>query len=99
MDFNVKKTDGVVNISFAGEFTIYAAADIKARLVESLGQGRMLDVDLEGVTEMDTSGVQLLILARREADMLGKGFRVSRCGEAAAAAIDVYNLREFFNIS
>jgi len=99
MECNVTKTDGVVSISFAGEFNIYSAADIKARLVESLGGAGTLYIDLKGVLEIDTAGVQLLILAKREADMLGKGFGVSRCSEAALAVLDVFNLRAFLNVS
>jgi len=99
MDITVTKTDDLVRVSLAGEFTIYAAAEAKTRLIESLGQGGAVDIDLDGVTEIDTSAIQILILARKEADALGKEFRVSRCGKAASSAIDVYNLREFFNVA
>ena len=54
-----------------GELTIYNAADTKARLAEGLGRPGGLAVDLSAVTEVDSAGLQLLVLARREADRLG----------------------------
>lgn len=99
MDINVTKTGEAAKLKLAGEFNIYSAVDFKARLVELLSECRALEVDLEGVLEIDTCGVQLLLLAKREADMLGKEFRLSACGDAASAALELYNLKDFFRIS
>ncbi|OGQ51854.1 MAG: hypothetical protein A3J24_03855 [Deltaproteobacteria bacterium RIFCSPLOWO2_02_FULL_53_8] len=98
MDINVTKDGGVIRLKVTGEFNIYSAADIKARLMELLSECHKMELDLEGVIEIDTSGVQLLLLAKREADMLGKDFRLSACGDSVGSAMTLYNLKDFFRI-
>lgn len=65
-------TDPAAILRLEGELTIYTAAEIRLRLLETLaGSDRPL-VDLSAVTEVDTAGLQLLILAKREAARSGK---------------------------
>ena len=49
-----------------GELTIYTAAAIKQQLDQLLGRSAELEIELSQVSEMDTAGLQLLILAKRE---------------------------------
>jgi anti-anti-sigma factor len=50
-----------------GELTIYRAAELKQTLLEKVGAHPKLEIDLSGVTEVDTAGVQLLMLAKQTA--------------------------------
>lgn len=59
-------------VEVAGELTVHTAADQKARLVTALEQADALEVDLAGVTELDTAGLQVLLLLRQEAAAAGK---------------------------
>ena len=55
-----------------GELTIAVAAEQQARLRAFLRQGAAAaEIDLAGVTDLDTAGLQLLLAARREAAQLG----------------------------
>ncbi len=47
-----------------GEMTIYRATELKQALLDALNGARSLQVDLHGVTEIDSAGVQLLMLAK-----------------------------------
>ena len=47
-----------------GEMTIYRAAELKPTLLNALNGVTSLEVDLHGVTEIDSAGVQLLMLAK-----------------------------------
>lgn len=58
--------------SIAGEMTIYNAAALKQTLLEKLQQSSHLDIRLAQVTEIDTAGFQLLLLAKREAEIAHK---------------------------
>ena len=49
------------------DLTIYTASDIKERLMAFVASGDDLEIDLSGVAEIDSAGLQLLILAKREA--------------------------------
>lgn len=50
-----------------GDLTIRRAQELKDLLLARLAQVQALEVDLAGVTEIDSAGVQLLLLAQRAA--------------------------------
>ncbi|MBI5562697.1 MAG: STAS domain-containing protein [Deltaproteobacteria bacterium] len=96
MDISVDNKGGLCKMRLAGEFNIYQAAECKERLAGCLAGARTMEIDLGGVTEIDTSCIQILILGKREAGRLGKGFRLSVLSGAVETALDIYNLRGFF---
>lgn len=59
-----------------GEMTIYRAAELKDILLAALAATQALDIELAQVEEIDTTGVQLLLLAQREAARAGKALRL-----------------------
>ena len=69
-----------------GELTIHTAAERKAALVASLEAGDDLDLELSGVTELDTAGLQLLLMAHREAAAVGHRLRLV---DPSRAVLDV----------
>ena len=85
---------GVLAVS--GALTIYDAVPAKALLLEALGKSGELEIDLSGVDEMDSAGVQLLILVKREAVRAGKHVRLSQHSAASLEALDRYNLASYF---
>ncbi|XVV16008.1 STAS domain-containing protein [Actinoplanes sp. CA-131856] len=52
------------------ELTIMTAAEHKERLVAALADGEGVRIDLSPVGDIDTAGLQLLLLARREGERL-----------------------------
>jgi len=48
-------------LRLTGELTIYAVAEAKGLLSEALDRHPALNLNLAGVEEMDTAGVQLLL--------------------------------------
>ncbi|MET7419085.1 STAS domain-containing protein [Dactylosporangium sp. NPDC005555] len=62
----------VRQLELDGELTVAMAAEQHARLRAFLGEGKgAAELDLSGVTELDTAGLQILLAARREAEQLG----------------------------
>jgi anti-sigma B factor antagonist len=59
-----KKTNTGAPLRIEGELTIVRAAELKAALLDGPPPTA---IDLSGVTEIDSAGLQLLLLARREA--------------------------------
>ncbi len=62
-----------------GELTIYTAQEVHQRLAQALAPDAApapLCVDLGGVTELDTAGVQLLLAARAQAQARQRGWRL-----------------------
>lgn len=54
-------------VAIEGELTIYQASEWVAQLQHAMHRVDALTIDLAGVTEIDTAGVQVLALTRREA--------------------------------
>ena len=58
-------------VPLEGPLTIYTAADSKAALLPLIQPTLALELDLSQVDEIDCAGLQLLLLAGREAKRLG----------------------------
>lgn len=81
-----------------GEMTIYRAGELKQTLLDELalaGQGA-LDIDLAGVTEIDTAGVQLLMLAKKTAGERQCELRLGGHSEAVTQVFELLNLATYF---
>jgi anti-sigma B factor antagonist len=77
-----------------GELTIYRAAELKPALLAAVraaaaSSANAAALDLSAVTEFDSAGLQLLLVARRDAERLGKTLRLSG---ASPAVRDVFAL-------
>lgn len=68
-----------------GDLTIRRVQEMKDVILARLDQSQALEVDLAGVTEIDTAGAQLLLLARRAAQTSGKELRLAAHSPAVAS--------------
>lgn len=75
-----------------GELTIYAAAALKPALLNAVAAEPRLELDLSGVTELDSAGVQLLLLAKREAARTGGALQLAGHSEAVLEVINLLNI-------
>jgi len=79
-----------------GDCNIYRAAELKAELLQALQAGATLELDLSDVSELDTAGVQLLLLAEREARARGGALRLVAASPAADEVLALFDLRSLF---
>jgi len=82
--------DGTLHLT--GELTIYTAADFKTALLNRLGQAQHLTVDLSGVSELDCAGLQVMLLARREAEIGTRTLQWEKHSPAVSQVLGVLNL-------
>ena len=83
-------------ITLKGEVNIFCAAELKKSLMEALESGKELRVDLEGVTEVDITALQLLRAAENAATASGTGFTVQgSISEDASAALSDLGIEKF----
>lgn len=75
-----------------GEMTIFQAAELKQPLLSLLADGSDVEIDLAQVTEVDTSGVQLMLLLKRTALEQGKTLSFTHHSPGVVAVIDLLNL-------
>jgi anti-sigma B factor antagonist len=79
-----------------GEMTIYRAAELKPLLVAALERQPTLDLDLSGVTELDTAGVQLLLMLHAHAKASRRTLKLSAPSPAVLDVFEILNLNTYF---
>jgi anti-sigma B factor antagonist len=80
-----------------GELTVSTVMELKSDLLFPLAKYNEIEIDLTSVSEIDSSGLQLLILAKTEAIMQGKSLSIPNRGAAVLALCGQYDLKGFFN--
>jgi anti-sigma B factor antagonist len=83
-------------LSIEGEMTIYRAAELKQALLAPLEGQALLEVDLSKVTELDTAGVQLLLLAKQTAQAGNNELRLRHPSPAVLEVFELLNLAAYF---
>ncbi len=83
-------------LAIEGEMTIYTAADQKTALLDFLNTDDVLEINLASVNEMDTAGLQLLILIKREAAKLGKTLRFVMHSKVVLEILELSRLTNTF---
>jgi anti-sigma B factor antagonist len=80
-----------------GEMTIYRAAEIKRKLLTPIVEAANVEVNLSKVTELDSAGVQLLMLAKRTAQAKNGEVRLIAQSPAVLDVIELLNLGPYFD--
>ena len=91
-------------IRVTGEMTVYTAGQIKQPLLDALvGGSTNIEVDLSGVSEFDTAGLQLLLLIHREALVRGRTLRFAAASGIVREVLRLYGalglLTDFANLA
>lgn len=89
-------TNGATRLAFDGDLTIYHATEIQQRLIDGLRADGVLELDLSHVAEIDTAGLQLLALAKRESLKLDHPLRIVGHSPAVREVIEFLNMVAFF---
>ncbi len=92
MDIRIESDGENGRAEVAGDLTIYTAAEAKAALTAALERHAELEVRLDEVGEIDTAGVQILLLLAREAEHLARAVRFSSHSLAVQDLLDLYGL-------
>jgi anti-anti-sigma factor len=79
-----------------GEMTIYHAAQMKQSILDLLDCPAPGEVNLSRVTELDGAGLQLLIMAKREAAARGHALGFTGHSPAVLEVLDLTNLAGLF---
>lgn len=76
-----------------GDLTIRRVQEMKDVLLARLAQSQALEVDLAGVTEIDTAGAQLLLMARRAAQASQKELWLVAHSPAVVSLFELLRIR------
>lgn len=82
--------------SLAGELCIFHAAELKPQLLDLLAPDSTCEIDLAQIAEVDTAGIQLLLLVKREAPRRSCSLSFTNHSDAMIEAITLLNLTRDF---
>lgn len=91
--------NGTCTLKISGEVKIYDVASFKDQIFENFDSYSALNLDLSATEDMDTSGLQLLMLVRKEAQTRNISFRVVASSDPADKLLKLFNLTEWFQAS
>ncbi len=92
MPIHVKRKGEFVQVTIVDALNIYCAAEAKEQLLHALEAGRELEIDLAHVDELDTAGVQLMLMVKQEAQRAGKDCVFIHHSPAVREVMDLLNL-------
>ena len=69
MSLELERSGNQARVVLSGELTIYTVGETKAGLAEAMNGADEVEVDLASVTEIDTAGLQLMLIAKRNPDV------------------------------
>lgn len=96
MEIRTQISGSTAEVAVTGEMNIYNALELKSALMKSIDDSEAVDLDLSGVSEFDSAGLQILLLARRESERNGKTFNLASKSAPVESVIGLFNLGEFF---
>lgn len=82
-----------------GDLTIYNVTELKAHFIAVLDDAKALEIDLALVTEIDSSGVQLLIWIKKERDRLNNSLKLVNMSPEVLHVFELLKLVSFFHSS
>lgn len=96
MEISVQNTNGRCAVSLGGELTIYAAADLKEGLLGAVGECAEMEINLSAVSDIDTAGLQVLMLAKRHAAASNKALHLVGHSRPVMELLELYDIAALF---
>ncbi|MCK9389070.1 MAG: STAS domain-containing protein [Sulfuritalea sp.] len=96
MNVNVATEGNNCRIVVEGEMTIGTAAELLRGLATPLVRCEDIEVNLAGVSEIDSAGLQLMVAAKREAVTKNKTLRFVEHSQVVLDVLDLCDLAGHF---
>jgi anti-sigma B factor antagonist len=99
-DIAVSDRAGTTVISLVGELDLATAPSLKAVLAEVAQQHPGdVQVDMRGVTFLDSSGISVLVQAHKQLESRGSALRLHGVSESPRRVLEVAGLSQFFRLT
>lgn len=86
----------MTQLAIQGEMNIYTALEQKKALSEQLNGSKELQIDLSGVSEIDSAGLQLLMFMKREAAERQIKLSLIQHSQVVVEVLELLNLSKHF---
>ena len=98
MEHSVREEQGAIIVSFQGEVDLEHSPKAREVLLDCVGRGQKVLVDLSGVVYIDSSGVASLVEAFQAAKKNGAPFALVSVNIAARRVLELARLDKVFTI-
>ncbi|HNY31606.1 MAG TPA: STAS domain-containing protein [Fibrobacteria bacterium] len=99
MQISVTKTKGHVKTRLSGELEISNVAEARDHLLQVVEAGTEATIDFSNLTEIDTSGIQLVLALRKHMSMNDRKCRIVHPSPSVAEAFELLGLLDVFDES
>jgi len=96
MSIDILNEQDSCRIRIDNELTIYTANEVNTTIRDALAANSSVAIDLTGVTEIDTAGLQILLVARKEAILRDRKVRFIGHNHVVIDCLRLMNLANFF---
>jgi len=94
MKLKIKKNsrkEGTIHLNLEGEVTIYVVKKLKDFMLSEITQNESVYCNLSGVDQFDSSGFQLFVFLKREAERYEKSIFFENIGGSIKTVTELYN--------
>ena len=99
MNISRKKSKDTSTLIFEGDLTIYNVAHVKDELFADYEKlADKIALNLEGITEIDTAGVQLLLFAKKFFASVHRSIVISKSNESVDSVLTVLDVNTQFSL-
>ncbi|MCX8069213.1 MAG: STAS domain-containing protein [Thermodesulfovibrionales bacterium] len=97
---NIAKENGEAIISIEGEMNIFNAQELLSSLKNiDMSSFSSVKLDLSKVSEIDTSGFQIIVALEKSMVKTEKKFIIYQISEPVKVLFDLYNLKDHFQLN
>jgi anti-anti-sigma factor len=96
IDLNVMQEGEHCRLKLNGDLVINDVAELKGQLLGYLNQFQHLEINLADVESVDSAGIQLLYLLKREAREADKNLSLVSHSPATLEALELLNMEAYF---
>lgn len=96
MSISHQKSAERCQVKIDDEMTIYTAAEHKQTLLAHLEDCQEMELDLASVSEMDSAGLQVLLLTKQHAESQHREFRIVNHAQAVVEVMELTQLAGHF---
>ena len=88
--------DGQPALKLKGDLTIYTVAEARREIPARMAKHKSKVLDLSGIAELDTAGVQLLLWLKRDVTSQGSTLAIANHSPAVVDVLDLLRLTAVF---
>jgi anti-anti-sigma factor len=92
------QSDGTCVVSVEGDFDLAVVDEFLERVLACLDRADLIELDLQGVSFIDSSGLGALVRVRKEATNRGKAVALVNVSAATHRLLEITGLHSAFDI-